>query len=289
MSDTLQRFVFEHTPIRGEIVQLEATWRSVLEHHDYPPALRAILGEMMAAAALLAATLKFDGALIMQIQGGGPVRLLVVECTSGHHMRATAKWSGELPGGGLRDLVGDGRFVISLVSENGKQNYQGVVDIEGASVAHVLEHYMRHSEQLETRLWLACDDSRAAGLLLQKLPQQEDADFDDWPRAIHLAATLKPGELLGLPAPQIFHRLYHEEDLRVFEPRPVSFRCSCTRERVAGMLRMIGYDEVKSILHERGVIDVSCEFCNRKYRFDPVDAEQVFASEYATRPGPARH
>lgn len=289
MSDTLQRFVFDHAPIRGELVQLEATWRSVLEHHDYPPALRTILGEMMAAAALLAATLKFDGALIMQIQGSGPVRLLVVECTSGHHMRATAKWSGELPGGDLRDLVGDGRFVISLVPDGGKQSYQGVVELEGVSVAQILEHYMRHSEQLETRLWLACDDTRAAGLLLQKLPQPQDAEPDDWQRALHLAATLTPDELLGLPAQQIFHRLYHEEDLRVFEPRLVSFSCSCSRERVAGMLRMIGHDEVQAILLERGTIDVNCEFCNRKYQFDSVDAEQVFASEYAIRPDPTRH
>lgn len=289
MSDTLQRFVFDHAPIRGEIVQLEATWRSVLEHHDYPPALRAILGEMMAAAALLAATLKFDGALIMQIQGSGPVRLLVVECTSSHHMRATAKWSGELPDGGLRDLVGDGRFVISLVPDGGRQSYQGVVDLEGTSVAQILEHYMRHSEQLETRLWLACDGTRAAGLLLQKLPQHDDADPDDWPRALHLAATLKPSELLELPAQQILHRLYHEEDLRVFEPRPVSFRCSCSRDRVAGMLRMIGYDEVKTIVHERGAIDVNCEFCNRKYQFDSVDAEQVFAAEHPTQAGVTRH
>lgn len=289
MKDSLQRFLFEHAPIRGEIVHLDATWRAVLERHDYPPALRAVLGEMMAAAALLAATLKFDGTLIMQIQGNGPVRLLVVECTSQHHMRATAKWSGEPNPGALRELVGDGKLLITLVSDGGRQNYQGVVELEGAGIAGILEHYMQTSEQLDTRLWLACDNSRAAGLLLQKLPQREETDTDDWQRAQHLASTLTRHELLELAAPRILHRLYHEEDLRVFSPRPVSFRCTCTRERVAAMLRMLGHDEIKSILNERGTIDVNCEFCNRKYRFDSVDAEQVFAAEHPLQAGATRH
>lgn len=289
MKDALQRFLFEHAPIRGEIAHLDATWRAVLERHDYPPALRALLGEMMAAAALLAATLKFDGTLIMQIQGSGPVRLLVVECTSRYHMRATAKWSGELNHGALRDLVGDGKLLITLVSDGGRQSYQGVVELEGASIARILEHYMQTSEQLDTRLWLACDDTRAAGMLLQKLPQREQAGTDDWQRAQHLASTLTSPELLQLDAPQMLHRLYHEEDIRVFSPRPVSFRCTCTRERVAAMLRMLGHDEIKSILDERGAIDVNCEFCNRKYGFDSVDAEQVFAAEHAIRAGITRH
>jgi len=289
MKDSLQRFVFEHAPIRGEIVHLDATWRAVLEHHDYPPALRAVLGEMMAAAALLAATLKFDGTLIMQIQGSGPVRLLVVECTSEHHMRATAKWSGAQVSGALRDLVGAGKLVITLVSDSGRQSYQGVVELEGAGIAGILEHYMQTSEQLATRLWLACDNSQAAGLLLQKLPQRAETDTDDWQRALHLASTLTGHELLELAAPQILHRLYHEEDIRVFTPRPVSFRCSCTRERVTAMLRMLGHDEVKSILNERGTIDVNCEFCNRKYQFDRVDAEQVFAAEHPLHAGATRH
>jgi molecular chaperone Hsp33 len=289
MTDVLQRFVFEHAPIRGEIVHLDAAWRAVLERHDYPPAVRAVLGEMMAAAALLAATLKFDGSLIMQMQGSGPVRLLVVECTSRHQMRATAKWGGEPPSGELRDLVGNGKFVITLVPDDGKQSYQGVVALEGSSVAQILEHYMRHSEQLETRLWLACDDACAAGLLLQKLPAAGRSDEENWARAAHLAATLTREELLALPVREILRRLYHEEDLRVFAPRRVRFECSCTRERVAAMLRMLGYDEVKSILRERGTVDVNCEFCNRKYQFDSIDAEQVFAAEHATPAGATRH
>ena len=154
MTDTIQRFLFEHAPVRGEIVHLDATWRAVLSRHDYPLPVRALLGEMMAAAALLTATLKFGGTLIMQIQGGGPVQLLVVECTSDHHMRATAKWS-QLPANGdLRTLVGDGKFAITLDPGQGRTGYQGVVALEGASVAAALESYMARSEQIETRLWL---------------------------------------------------------------------------------------------------------------------------------------
>jgi molecular chaperone Hsp33 len=289
VTDSLQRFLFEGAPVRGEIVHLDATWRAVLERHEYPEPLRATLGELMAAAALLSATIKFTGSLILQVQGNGPVKLIVVECTSDQTMRATAKWDGELPSGGLRELVGDGRFVITIAPGDAKQTYQGVVSLAGDSVASALEHYMASSEQLETRLWLASDPTQAAGMLLQKLPGSSDADPDAWNRAVRLGETVTTRELLALPARQIVHRLYHEEDIRVFEARVVSFRCSCSRERVTNMLRLLGRDEVKSILQERGAVDVSCEFCNRRYAFDAVDAEQVFAAEVVTRPGATRH
>lgn len=289
MSDTLQRFLFEHAPIRGEMTQLAATWQAVTERHDYPPPLRRALGELMAAGALLAATLKFSGTLILQLHGSGPVKLIVVECSSDHAMRATAKWEGEIPEGGLRALLGSGRFAISLVPESGQQSYQGIVDLEADSIAAALEHYMATSEQVETRLWLACDDRRAAGLLLQKLPDHDAADSDAWPRAGQLAATVTAGELLGLEPSRLLHRLFHEEDLRVFEPRPVYFRCSCTRDRVVGMLRMLGRDEVRSVVAERGEVEVRCEFCNRRYAFDAVDSEEMFASALTGASATTRH
>ena len=291
MNDTLQRFLFEHAPIRGEVAHLDATWRAVLERHDYPPALRTVLGELMAAGALLAATLKFDGAIILQLQGTGPVKLIVVECTSERTLRATAKWDGDLgDDAGLADLIGaDGRFAITLAPGEGKQSYQGVVAIDPAGVAASLEHYMQRSEQLDTRLWLVAGDERAAGLLLQKLPATEDPDHDSWNRATHLAATLTAPELLELPARKLLHRLYHQEDIRLFDPRPVSFRCSCSAERVGAMLRMLGYAEVRAILDERENVEVTCEFCNRAYRYDSVDAEQLFAATHPSQPGPTRH
>ncbi len=288
--DSLQRFVFEHAPVRGEIVHLEATWRAVLERHEYPPALRQTLGELMAAAALLAATLKFSGTLIMQMQGSGPVKLLVVECAADMTMRATAKWSGEPSPGPLSRMLGSGRFAITIdPQEAGKQAYQGIVSLEGDTVAQVLENYMARSEQLDTRLWLAADAAHSGGMLLQKLPGGTTEDPDAWDRAIHLGGTISREELLGLPAAEIVHRLYHEEDIRLFEASPVSFRCSCSSERVANMLRLLGYEEVRSILEERGAIEVNCEFCNRHYRFDPVDAEQLFAAAVPLPPGKTLH
>lgn len=289
MADSLQRFLFEHAPIRGEMVQLDATWQAVTERHDYPAPLRRVLGELMAAGALLAATLKFEGTLILQLHGSGPVKLIVVECTSGHAMRATAKWQGDIPDGDLRALLGSGRFAISLVPESGQQSYQGVVDLNADSIAAALEHYMATSEQIATRIWLASDDQRSAGLLLQKLPERESTDDDAWPRAGHLASTIKPEELLGLEPRQLLHRLFHEEDLRVFEPRPVFFRCSCSRDRVVGMLRMLGRDEVSGVIAERGEVEVHCEFCNRRYAFDAVDSEAIFAADIAAAAARTRH
>ena len=242
---------------------------------------------MMAAAALLTATLKFGGTLIMQIQGSGPVTLLVVECTSEHHMRATAKWSRVPPAGTLGELVGDGKFAITLDPGQGKPGYQGVVALAGNTVAAALEQYMLRSEQIETRLWLTAPGDCAAGLLLQKLPDQAGADADAWQRATTLAASLTPQELAGVDTRELLRRLYAAEDIRVFKARPVDFRCSCSRERVAGMLRMLGRDEVRGILEERGEVEVTCEFCNQRYRFDAGAADQVFAgaqdTETATR------
>lgn len=280
--DTLQRFIFEHAPVRGEIVHLDDTWQAVLERHEYPLPLRTVLGELMVAAALFAATLKFSGALVMQMQGNGPVRLVVVECNSDMTMRATAKWEGELTGNSLAELLGEGRFAISIITGEGKQSYQGIVELSGGSVAEMLENYMRNSEQLDTRLWLAAGTNHAAGMLLQRLPEQRAVDADAWNRVTHLGGTITQQELLGLPARGIIHRLFHEEDLRLLESHHVSFRCSCSHERVANMLRMLGYDEVKAVLAEMGQVEVNCEFCNRCYRYDAVDAEQIFAAEIVT-------
>ena len=275
--------------MRGEIVHLDATWRAVLERRRYPAPLQSLLGDMMAAAALLSAILKFEGSLIMQMQGNGPVQLLVVEATSEHTLRATAKWDGDLAQGNVTELLGAGRFVISIVPNGGRQTYQGIVAIEGDSIAQVLEHYMAKSEQLETRLWLASDSQQAAGMLLQKLPAAPTQDADAWNRATQLGETIRSEELLSLPAREIIRRLYHEEDVRVFESRPVAFRCSCSRERVTSMLRMLGHDEVKSIIAERKTVEVDCEFCGRHYTFDAVDAEQVFAADVITRAKPTKH
>jgi len=289
-SDSLQRFMFEHAAVRGEIIHLEATWKAVMDRRDYPLALRTVLGEMMAAAALLSATLKFSGSLIMQIQGGGPVRLLVVECGADLTMRAMAHWDGDLADDAdLSGLVGEGRFVITIDPKKGRQTYQGIVDLEGGSVAAVLENYMQRSAQLDTRIWLAADGHGAGGLLLQKMPDSPEADTDAWNRATHLGATVKRRELLDLPAREIIHRLFHEEDIRLFDSSPVHFGCTCSRDRVANTLRMLGHDEVRSLLDETGYIEADCEFCNQHYVFDAVDTAQIFVSDIVDPVGPTRH
>jgi molecular chaperone Hsp33 len=281
-SDNLQRFLFEQAPIRGEIVRLDAVWQSVLDRHNYPPILRDLMGELCAAAALLAATLKLQGSLVLQIHGKGAVKLLVVECSGDLELRATAKWEGELLQGTLQDLVGDGRFVITLDPKDGNQAYQGIVALEGESIAEILRNYMTRSEQLETILWLAANDTLATGMLLQKLPAQaESGDADAWNRATQLADTLKPEELLTLTAGELVRRLYHEEDIRLFDAQMVTFRCSCSRENVARMLRMLGQEEVDSIILERGEVEVHCEFCNERYIFDRVDSDAAFADVMA--------
>jgi molecular chaperone Hsp33 len=291
--DSLHRFLFEQAPIRGELVHLDESWRSVIERHDYPEVLRNIMGELAAAAVLLAATLKLNGSLILQIMGRGAVKLLVVECSGDMQLRATAKWSGDLAQGSFAELIGDGQFVITLDPKDGGQPYQGIVAIEGSSVAEVMQNYMSHSEQLETRLWLAADGQQAAGMLLQKMPDTEiqllPVDADAWARAAILAETLKAEELLLLPALTLIQRLYHEEDIRLFDAQRVSFNCSCSRENVGRMLQMLGREEVDSILAEQEQIEVHCEFCNQRYAFDKVDAEMIFVDAVVLPPSAARH
>lgn len=276
--DSLQRFVFEHNAIRGEIVHLDATWRAVLERREYPEPLRLLLGEAMAAAALLAATIKLAGRLVMQIQGPGPIELLVVECTSDRTMRAMAKWKGDVPSGSLPAMIGDGRLSIILDPTEGRERYQGIVQLVGNTMAEALENYFATSEQLQTRLWLATDLSRAAGMLLQRLPTDGMVDPETWSRAVHLASTITRNELLALPARTIIHRLFHEEDIRVFDSVPYGFRCSCSRDRVSDLLRMLGPGEVESILEEQGTVELTCEFCAQQYRFDSVDTRQLFVA-----------
>jgi molecular chaperone Hsp33 len=287
-TDTLQRFLFERAPIRGEFIRLDAAWRAILDRRDYPVPVRNLLGELTAAASLLAASIKFDGRLTMQAKGDGPVSLLVVECTSQQTLRALAQWDGPVPVGSIRTLLGGGQLVITIEPDKGER-YQGVVQLDGDSVAEVLEHYFARSEQLATRLWLASDARQATGMLLQRLPEDESHDPENWNRAVHLASTLTRDELLTLDVRDILRRLYHEEDIRLFSGQPVSFRCSCSHARVESVLRMLGRDEVRSILTERNKVEVDCEFCGSHYELDAVDCAQLFVTPHLTGAAPTRH
>jgi len=288
--DTLQRFLFENTPVRGNLVNLTNTFHMALDKQHLPKGLRSALGELMAASALLTATLKMNGSLILQIQSKGALKLLVVECTSDFGIRATAKWNGDVQDEqNLFELIEHGQFVITLDPKDGGQTYQGIVPLEGDSLSTILENYMLRSEQIDTRIWLSCDGDSAAGMLLQKLPdtmnqmtQSEESineELETWNRVGHLASTITDEELLYLPVETILKRLFHEEDVRLFEPSNTKFFCSCSRSSVANMLRMLGQDEIQSILEEQGKIDVNCDFCNTHYSFDKVDAAQVLATD----------
>lgn len=288
MHDVLERFLFEDAPVRGEVVQLDNALKDVLARHPYPAPLARLMGELMAAAALLTATIKLEGALVMQLHGTGSVKLIVVECTSDMTMRATARWDGEVADASLAELLGQGKFVITLDPEEG-ETYQGIVGFElGQGVAQIIENYMLRSEQLDTRLWLACDGESAAGLLLQKLP--EDAgDADAWGRVQLLAGTVKDQELLVLEAEELLYRLFHEETVRVFDPVTPVFACTCSREKVGGMLRMVGREEIDGLLAELGKVEVGCEFCNARYEFDAVDVAQVFSGQGLQEPSAQVH
>jgi molecular chaperone Hsp33 len=297
--DTLQKFIFDNAAVRGELVEISNAWREIQSRHDYPAPVRALLGEMVAAAALLSANLKFNGSIVMQIHGDGPVKLLVVDCDANLHLRATAKLrdgaviADDAKVEEMLNAGGKGRFVITLDPQDkvpGQQPYQGVVPLVGADISTIIENYMLRSEQMDTKLWLAADDKVARGLLLQKLPRNsaiegqvqqasEEEDAETWTRAVMLGQTLKQSELLSTDVETLLKRLFWEETIRVFDPLHPEFRCTCSREKVGNMLKMLGREEVESALHDLGELGINCDFCGKHYGFDAVDCAQLFASE----------
>jgi molecular chaperone Hsp33 len=303
--DCLHRFLFERYPIRGHIVHLDASWRALLEHRDYPPAIRDTLGEAVAASVLLAATLKFDGTLSLQLQGQGPMHLMLAQCSSELGVRAVARYREAHEGRNLAALSGEGNLTVTLENEDLSQRYQGVVPLSGERLADCLREYFESSEQLPTRLWLHATAKGASGLLLQRLsddsvqartsvnrpvelPERDEID-DAWRRVQLLGDTLRGEELQALSDREILRRLFNEDDVRLFQSSPVYFRCRCSRERVIGMLRSLGAEEIRSVLAERGEVEVRCDFCNRAYRFDPVDVEKLFATTPAADGSETRH
>lgn len=319
MMSELHKFIFEGLPVRGMLVRLTGSWQELLARrekadHAFPAPVRALLGEMAAAGALMQANIKFNGALILQVFGDGPVRLAVAEVQPDLAFRATAKVVGEVgPEAKLEAMLnvhGKGRCAITLDPKDklpGQQPYQGVVPLHGdqreplQELSQVLEHYMLQSEQLDTRLVLAANDQVAAGLLIQRLPVEGAGNLggarnedeiglnESFNRIAHLAATLTREELLTLDADTVLRRLFWEEDLRRFEPMAGAdgprFECSCSRERVGSMLRSLGRDEIESILAEQGRVEIGCDFCGLKYHFDPVDAAGLFMPAGSQPPG----
>jgi molecular chaperone Hsp33 len=299
-TDCLSRFVFEHAAIRGALVSLDDSCSDILACHPYPPALRRALAELLAAATLLASTLKFNGTLTVQLQGEGAVRLLVVECTAELVLRATAQWSPAaalMPANAslakLAEGPEPGRLAITLDPRDGGPIYQGIVGLEAVSIAELIEHYLSTSEQIASRILLAAADGRVRGLLLQRLPDAARFDEKAWQAAAMRIDTISPADLLaGSAVTPLLSRLFPEDDLRLFSPQPTRFACRCSVERVAGALRLIGQAEVESILDEQGSVSIHCEFCNRRYAFDADEARAVFGGDDAGAahlPLPTRH
>jgi len=272
----MQTFLIETAGVRGEVVHLNRTWEAITEGRGYPAVVREQLAHALVSASLLSATIKFDGSLTLQVQGDGPLHLLVVQASSRRTLRGIARWRHQVAPGGLPQLFGRGHLALTIEPRKGKR-YQGIVPLEGESLPAAIEGYFRQSEQLPTRLWVASDMVSACGMLLQQLPD-EGADSEDWRRVSLLADTLTPWELIGLETERLLSRLFAEEDLRLFEPDPMAFRCSCSRERIREVLRSFGRPEMEAALAARAPhpLETKCEFCGRRYLFDPVDVEQLF-------------
>jgi molecular chaperone Hsp33 len=318
--DALAPFLFEGAAVRGALVRLDATSRDVLACHSYPPPLARALAELLAAAALLASTLKLDGSLIVQLSGDGPVRLIVVECNEALELRATAQWDGPRvaalgDAASLADLAGGtahARLTLTLDQRNAGTLYQGIVSLDATSIAASIEHYLATSEQLQSRLWLFTEGESVSGLILQRLPASIAADAATWTRLCgdmeNGVRAIYPGAVAGLgtdasgkialtpfcegvrlredPAGKIaltpflesLRALFPHDDIRMFDARKVTFRCKCTVGRVANALRIAGREEVEASLAERGAVEVTCEFCNRKYTFAPHEARALFTT-----------
>jgi molecular chaperone Hsp33 len=296
-TDTVRRFIFERQPVRGHWVRLGAAWTALRAHARYPAPVETLLGEAVAAVVLLAASLKFQGTLTFQLQGDGAVRLLVAQCTHDFRLRALARFEagaveaiprGAAPAAVFRELVGtDGRLTVTIEADEKGSRYQGVVPLEGHSLAESLEAYFASSEQLPTRVLLAADAAHGAGLLVQKLPGPDDEESNvSWVDAQRGIARLEPAELLKSPVEDLLKRGFPEQDLRLFRGAAVRFECRCGEGRVATLLRALGEEEVRDVLKEQGSVTVICEFCQRPYRFETPDVDALFpAGESIPGPG----
>ena len=295
-SDLLNRFIFDDCDIRGELVTLDKSYQEILDHNNYPPAIQTLLGEFLAAVGLLSSTLKFDGMIILQARGEGPISTIMAECNHHNHLRGIVRLNTAVElteqvaqTGSMQELLGKGVLFITIEpkrTENfaGKlERYQGIVPLEKATLAGCLEDYFQQSEQLATRLWFAANKHHASGLLIQALPNQiktnAEENRDHWETIETLANTITPEELVDLDHEQILHRLFHEQPVRIFEPRQVSFACSCSRERSESALISLGKSEIEKLLIEKGSIDIDCQFCNQHYHFSPVEVRKLLGGD----------
>jgi molecular chaperone Hsp33 len=285
-NDTLQRFTFDHSHVRGELVGLKQTLADIYQRQSYPEPVNNLLGELLVAAALLSATVKIEGLLSLQVQTDGPVRILLAETRHDGKLRGIARMDEEKDATQGNLLGTKGQLIITIEPDKGRR-YQGIVELEEGGIAKSLEGYFRQSEQLDTHLWINCENGVAAGLFLQELPalgevqEAMEVDEDAWNRLNQLAQTLRPDELMHLDNDEILHRLYHEEKVRLYDAQPLTFNCSCSKERLSVALTQIGYAECQDIIDEQSKIRADCQFCGQHYSFTQSDVNGLFPLESA--------
>lgn len=286
--DQLKRFLFSKHPIRGEHVSLDSSWRKIVSQSDLKGKGLTLLGHALTAATLLVETLKIKGSVSLQIRGSGAIHLLMAEATSEHTIRGIVRQTHEPEENqSLADIFKTDKLVITIKGNKGVP-HQGIVPLTGDSISTALEAYFDQSEQLPTRIWFACDENSASGMLIQKLPAEE-SDKDAWNRVLCLAETTEAQELLTLTVEELLHRLFHEEDLELFEAKPIEFACTCSQERTRDMLVSLGKNEIENLIEEQNEVAITCEFCNSNYRFDKVDLEQLFSQGDILSPSLTRH
>ncbi|MEW7867563.1 Hsp33 family molecular chaperone HslO [Aeromonas diversa] len=278
--DQLHRYLFEEYEVRGELVQLDQTYRHIVDAQSYPLQIQRLLGELLVATSMLTATLKFEGSITVQLQGDGPVKMAVINGDHNQQLRGVARFEGELPASNaLKDLVGNGQLVITITPDQGER-YQGIIALAADTLSGCLEAYFAQSEQLPTRLWIRTGmvegQPKAAGIMVQALPAQSEDHEADFDHLVQLTETIKDEELFTLPAEEILYRLYNQDRVRLFDPQSVEFRCTCSRERCQNALLQVGREESLAIVQEQGQIDMHCDYCGNHYIFDGIDVETLF-------------
>ncbi len=285
--DCLRRFLFEELGVRGEWVRLQKSWQQTKQHQHLSDVVQEQLGQTIAAVVLLSATIKFDGSMILQAQGNGSLKVLVAQCTHNRKIRGLARSEADVSVGTVSEMMGEGQLVITVEPKQGEP-YQGIVSLQGETLADVIYNYFIQSEQLETLVWLFADETQVAGLFIQQLPAQEN-DEDDWGRISTLANTVTKNEMMSLDCEEMLYRLFNEEKIRLFDTEPVEFECSCSRKKIETTLVSLGREELEEILQERGTVDAGCEFCGVQYSFNRIDVENLLSSLSVEKQSNTRH
>ncbi|AIL69292.1 Hsp33 family molecular chaperone HslO [Vibrio vulnificus] len=278
-SNVLNRYLFEDLSVRGELVQLDEAYQRIISSKDYPAALQKLLGELLVSTTLLTATLKFEGSITIQLQGDGPVSLAVINGDNEQKIRGVARWEGHIADDAtLHDMMGKGYMVITIEPKKGER-YQGIVGLEGDNLEQVLEGYFERSEQLKTRIWIRTGEhegkAHAAGMLIQVMPDGTGSE-NDFEHLEQLTNTVKNEELFTLPANELLYRLYNQEQVRLFEPQNVEFRCGCSRERSGAAIVTVDKNEIYDILASDGSVSLHCDYCGTTYSFDESDVNKLY-------------